>query len=121
MNNEAVEKSTEFSTLQYFCSLSTDEEILSEKPNNKDDQRPKEESASNNNNCLHSNFWFKQDYLPAIHYEDEVIDMAFEIASAIELKHPGIRPYISLHLMKKYFKADIKHQKLRDHTKCTLH
>ena len=36
-------------------------------------------------------------------YPDDVVDSALEIASSIEDKHPIIRPYISMYLMKKYF------------------
>ena len=119
-NVNTSHKSTESSALQYFCGLSDDQEILSEDANNTDHYH-----VSQQGKC----FYEPKYRLPEdcnskkklVGCNDKVIDFALEIAATIEMKHPLIRPYISMYLMKKYFFADINYHKFRDHIKCDSH
>jgi hypothetical protein len=113
------ESTTTVSTLQYFCSLSDDQEILSaEEANNSDHPNvlQQKELRYVNRHCLHDNFLTDN-----LDFDNEVIDMALEIASLIEEQHPRVRPYISMYLMKKYFGVDLNCRKFRDHIKCDSH
>ena len=114
--------STACSVLQYFCGLSDDQEILSADANNTNHPilSQQKKRYHDNRHCLHSDFYDDKNFV-LIDYSDEVIDIALDIASMIEEKHPSIRPYISMHLMKKYFCTQINHQKFRDHSKCNSH
>ena len=114
--------SAECSVLQYFCGLSDDREILSAEANNTNHPKLSQQKKRyhDNRHCLHSDFFDEKDCV-LIEHSDEVIDIALDIASMLEEKHPSIRPHISMHLMKKYFSAEIHHQKCRDHSKCNSH
>jgi hypothetical protein len=120
MSNGFVhESTTTVSTLQYFCALSDDQEVLSaEEANNSDHPNvlQQKEMRYVNRHCLHDNFLTDN-----LDFDNEVIDMALEIASLIEEQHPRVRPYISMYLMKKYFGVDLNCRKFRDHIKCDSH
>ena len=122
MSNGFMRKSTTktVSTLQYFCALSDNEEILSAEEANNSDDHPNllQQKALRyvNRHCLHDNFLTDN-----LDFDNEVIDKALEIASLIEEQHPRIRPYISMYLMKKYFGVDLNCRKFRDHIKCDSH
>ena len=121
MSEWFIDKSTPVSTLQYFCTLSTDEEILSTEANNTDHPNllQQREIFHVNKHCLHDNLHVeKKDHLD---FDNEVIDIALEIAALLEEQHPKIRPYISMYLMKKYFGVELNYRKFRDHIKCNLH
>ena len=114
--------STECSVLEYFCALSEDQEILSAKANNINHPKLSQQKKfyHDKKHCLHGDFQEEKNF-DLFDYSEEVIDIALDIASIIEEKHPSIRPYISTHLIKKYFCTQINHQKFRDHSKCINH
>ena len=129
INVEFILKSTKSSpTLDYFCTLSDDDqEILSTEETNLRHTKSSQQKHRLylNSDRLCNGFFVdeEQDDKTSTFegFEEDVVNQALEIAANIELQHPRVRPYISMHLMKKYFDVDINYHKSRDHMICRLH
>ena len=114
--------SSDHSIIQYFSALSDDERFELEKVNKNKSQPPLQTKHYNESTSSHCAFWNEKNSCRLeTEYPADVVDSALEIASSIEDKHPIIRPYISMYLMKKYFGTPVNHTRYRDHHKCKIH
>ena len=129
INVEFNLKSTACSpALDYFCTLSDDDQdILStEETNIRHTKSSLQEHRLylNSDRLCNGSFHVEHEEDKATHsenFDENVVNLALEIAANIELQHPRVRPLISMHLMKKYFDVDINYHKSRDHMTCKLH